>query len=58
LPDLNAAITTDGAVSGTALLAASLRKPGAALAMARNGMRALAALERAVSAVARECEIA
>jgi nucleoside phosphorylase len=58
LPDLNAAIAPDGAVSGRALLTASLRKPGAALAMARNGVRALGALERAMSAVARECGIA
>jgi len=52
LPDLNAAVSADGALSSGALLAASLKRPFAALRMARNGARALAALERALSVTA------
>jgi hypothetical protein len=52
LPDLNAAVGAGGALSGSGLLAVSLRKPAAALRMARNGARALGALERAVAVAA------
>jgi len=52
LPDLNAAVGADGALSSGALFAASVKRPFAALRMARNGARALAALERAVSVAA------
>ena len=53
LPDLNAAVGADGSLSGSGLLAVAWRRPGAALRMARNGSRALGALERAIGTAAR-----
>jgi nucleoside phosphorylase len=53
LPDLNAAVGADGALSGVKLFERSLERPGPAVRMARNGSRALAALERAIAVVAR-----
>jgi adenosylhomocysteine nucleosidase len=52
LPDLNAAVDRDGALSGRALFAASVRRPGAAVRMALNGSRALAALGQALEVAA------
>lgn len=52
LPDLNSAVGADGALSRGALLAASFKRPLAALRMARNGARALASLEHALSVAA------
>ncbi len=52
LPDLNAALGPDGVLHPLRLLRESLRAPWAAIAMARNGMRALANLRNAITRIA------
>lgn len=48
LPDLNAAMEAEGAAAARAVLTAVFQRPGASLRMARNGIRALGALTRAM----------
>jgi len=48
LPDLNRAVTSGGGINGLSFARACARRPVATLKLARNGMQALRALERAV----------
>jgi adenosylhomocysteine nucleosidase len=52
LPDLNRALDGSGGIDSLALALAMLSRPFAAVALARNGTRALAALERIVRQLA------
>ena len=52
LPDFGAAIDTDGNLDSTGVARAMLARPIAGIRMAAGGLRALAALERAVSLLA------
>ncbi len=53
LPELDRALDGSGGIDGLALALAMLRRPRAGLRLARNGLRALAALRHAIEAVLR-----